>query len=323
MTVSTWIEQWLAGPVATSVVLGARKATTAESYRCLFEAYVRPTVGELRLDKLTAADVDGMTSMLARAGYRPNTIRLARATLRAAINAAVAEGVVARNVVERSVAPKVSKQKRPTLDLTQAQDLLGSLDGEPYGPLIELALWTGMRRGELLALRWKDVDLDVGQARVSATLSRLTGKGLVESGPKTEESANTVPLVGRAVAALLRQRQAQLEASNRREGWRATEHVFHGPKGGPLDPARATKEWNAIRDARELPHITFHDLRHTTGTLLRGAGVPLEVIGRILRHASIRTTADVYVDIRDALTRDGLEALENALACTPEVVVSP
>ncbi|MHB1783178.1 MAG: tyrosine-type recombinase/integrase [Acidimicrobiales bacterium] len=264
-----------------------------------------------------------MTSMLARAGYRPNTIRLARATLRAAINAAVAEGVVARNVVERSVAPKVSKQKRPTLDLDQAQDLLGSLDGEPYGPLIELALWTGMRRGELLALRWKDVDLDVGQARVSATLTRLTGKGLVESDPKTEESANTVPLVGRAVAALLRQRQAQLEASNRREGWRATEHVFHGPKGGPLDPARATKEWNAIRDARELPHITFHDLRHTTGTLLRGAGVPLEVIGRILRHASIRTTADVYVDIRDALTRDGLEALENALAGAHEVVVSP
>lgn len=171
-------------------------------------------------------------------------------TLRAANNAAVAEGVVACNVVERSVAPKVSKQKRPTLDLGQAQESLSSLDGGPYGPLVELALWTGMRRGELLALRWKDVDLDIGQARVLSTLTRLTGKGLVESDPKTEESANTVPLVGRAVAALQRQRQAQLEASSQREDWRVTEHVFHGPRGGPLDPARATEERSRAASAQ-------------------------------------------------------------------------
>lgn len=316
MTVEQWIRHWLDTNVSNSVLQEQRKPMTEQSYRTLAAEYVIPSLGRVRLDKLTSADVDGMTGTMKRAGYAPNTIRLARALLRTALNAALGEGLVARNVVANSVAPNVagSARKAVTLTFEQARSLVASVSEEPYGPLIELALWTGMRKGELLALRWEEIDFDRSALLVAATHGRVSGKGIVRSTPKTKKSLATVPLVASAVEALRRQQAAQEKAAAELgTRWRGSELVFHGPWGGPLDPSKATKMWNDIRDARGLPHSTFHDLRHTTATLLRHSGVPVDVTSRILRHSSIVMTADVYTSIDDTLTTEALAKLERAI----------
>ena len=314
MTVGAWIDHWLETTVASLVLHEQLKRSTAYSYRTLADEYVKPCVGSIPLDKFATEDVDAMTGRLRKAGYKPNTIRLARSLLRTALNAALRAGHIARNPVTNSVAPNVKSGKRATLDLDQVQALMSSLGDKTYGPLIEVALWTGMRKGELLALRWPEVDFEHGVAMVDATLGRITGEGLLRSLPKTDAARDTVPLVGSAIAAVRRQRSFQ-EAEQIRLGsrWRGGDYVFHGPIGGPLDPSKASKEWNVIRDRLGLPKITFHDLRHTTATLLRDAGVPLEVISRVLRHSSITVTADVYTKVGQRLAATALEGFEAAM----------
>lgn len=310
---------WLDTTVATAVLHEQMKSSTAYSYRTLTSEYVIPTVGSIRLDRLTIDDVDAMTAKMKKAGYKPNTIRLARSTLRSAMNAAVRARKIAFNPVTGSIAPRRSTEKRTPLTLDQARMLLKALDEKTYGPLIQVALWTGLRKGELLALLWSDVDLDGGSLMVDATLGRLTGEGLLRTAPKTEAAKDTVPLVESAVGALRRQRALQA-AERLRLGarWRGGDYVFHGPIGGALDPSKALKEWNAIRDALEFPKVTFHDLRHTTATLLHEAGIPLEVIQRILRHSSITVTADIYTKVSEQLAASALSSYEAAITGSTE-----
>lgn len=310
-TLGEWIERWLDTTIASGVEQGRLKPATAASYRQLTKDYVAPEIGAIRLERLTAGDIDAMTSHMTQAGYSANTRRLARTLVRAALKAAVAEGLVGRNVAEHSVAPRLAREQREGLALDDARRLQASLDGEPIGPLVEVALWTGLRRGELLALRWSDVDQQAQVLHVGRTLGRIVGQGLVEGTTKTEDATADVPLVPSAVAALKRQRAMQA-AERLRLGhrWRDTEHVFHGPLGGPLDPARATRSWTELRTRLELPAVTFHDLRHTTATLLREAGVSIDVISRILRHSSIVVTADIYTRIGTELQAAALQTLE-------------
>ena len=151
MTVAQWMEHWLDGPLRTSVELGDRKPLTAQNYRHVYQAYIKDLVGGVRLDKLRAQDVDRMTLFLRQLKFRPNTVRVARTVLRAALTAAQKEGLVARNAVALSTAPKVPKKGKrenpPALNLVQARTLLASLDGKWAGPLITVAVLTGLRRG--------------------------------------------------------------------------------------------------------------------------------------------------------------------------------
>lgn len=313
MTVAQWMENWLEGPLRTSVELGERKPLTAQNYRHVYQAYVKDLVGGVRLDKVRAQDVDRMTQILRQLKFKPNTVRLARSVLRAALTAAQKEGLVARNAVSLSTAPKVSTRERrknpPALNLAQARTLFASLGGDADGPLFTVAVLTGLRRGELLALHWSDVDLEGRVVHVTSTLGRVNGEGLVRTEPKTTASYADVPLVRDAVSAFRRQREAQ-EAAKKKLGdrWEGDGTVFHGPRGGPMDPPRATRAWNSVRDGLGFPkEVTFHGLRHSTASVLFELGVPMEVISHILRHTSIRETADVYVEVP-------LEAQAKALA---------
>ena len=168
MTVSAWLDQWLDGLDAT----GKLKASTRRSYREVVNLYVRPHLGHIRLARLTAEDVEKMGRTLSEAGKSGNTQRLARTILRRALGQAERRGYVARNVVALTDAPGVKVDERPVLTPEQAMRLFDALQDDRLCPLYVVAIHTGLRQGELLALRWSDVDLEAGTLTVTGTLDR-------------------------------------------------------------------------------------------------------------------------------------------------------
>ena len=309
ITVSQLCDQWLESKVETKVALGSLKESTAQNYRDACNVYVKPVLGRKQVRSLRTADVDAMSARMRKAGLSQNTIRVARSTLRMALGFAITERVIAFNVVDGSVRPNVSTSadQHVTLSVKQAKHLLAHAPDDVYGSVVRLALWTGMREGELAGLLWEDVDLKAKRLKVTGTVHRLTGKGLVRTDPKTEASKAPIPLPPATIQLLRRQqRQQSSQRATAGDQWLERGFVFTNSVGGPLEGRKILREWHKMHQDLGLPQMTVHDLRHTTGTLLRNAGVPLDVVSAILRHSSIRVTRDVYTKIEEPLSREGM-----------------
>ena len=195
VTVSAWLDQWLDGLDATAKL----KASTRRSYREVVNLYVRPYLGHIRLARLTPEDVEKMGRALAEAGKSGNTQRLARTILRRALGQAERRGYVARNVVALTDAPAVNVDERPVLTPEQVKQLFDALHDDRLLPLYVVAIHTGLRQGELLALRWSDIDLEAGTLTVTGTLDRRIRQ---RTDPKTDKSRRSVPLTPQAMEAL-------------------------------------------------------------------------------------------------------------------------
>jgi len=185
------------------------------------------------------------------------------------------------------------------LTLAQVATFLDNVEADQPGVLYMKAIGLGLRQGELLALRWSDVNLDAGTLTVRHTRNSRTGD-LAE--PKTDRSRRTLRLGGQLAAALREHRRRQLEerlAAGRR--WHDGDYVFAAPTGQSLDASNLTHRFHAALAAAGLPRQRFHDLRHTCATLRLEQGEELAVVSRILGHASITTTANVYGHLTDAM----------------------
>lgn len=295
-TVAAYLSEWLDGPVEQRC-----RARTVESYRATVARYIVPSLGSVPLAKLERRDVDAMLARLAaqRPALSPTTQRYALTVLRIALTRAVKEGKALRNVAALADAPKARKAEMVPLTAEQAQAFITSVVDDPLGPLFKLAIRTGLRQGELLALRWEDVDFDAGKLTVAHTLTEGS-RTLAE--PKTEKSKRTLVLGAGAVAALREQHRRQLSdriAAARK--WRDQGYVFTSGVGSPLDGRNVTHRFQAAVAAAGLPRQRFHDLRHAFATLMIGAGVDLYVVSRSLGHATIATTANTYAHLTPAM----------------------
>ncbi|WP_443073059.1 site-specific integrase [Streptomyces sp. NBC_01451] len=191
--------------------------------------------------------------------------------------------------------------------------------GHRHAALFELALRTGLRKGELLGLRWEDLDLDAGTATIRRTLQRTRTGGLTTLPTKTISSERRIAPPVSCVASLRahREHQAQ-EKAHAVSNWQSIGHVFTRSDGHPIEPATLTRHFNALlRNARLRP-IRFHDLRHSTATLLLEQGVELVVIKELLGHAHIGVTATIYAHVRLRLQRQAIDLLGHALRTLPE-----
>lgn len=182
--------------------------------------------------------------------------------------------------------------------------------------LYELALRTGLRKGELLGVRWEDLDLQTGTASIRRTLQRTQTGGLTTLPTKTRAAferrfALTTECVNSLHGHQERQEEVRKTAG---AGWKDNRLVFTTPAGGPLDPANLTRHFRSLLDRARLRRIRFHDLRHSTATLLLEQGVDLVVIKELLGHAHIGVTADVYAHVRLRLQREAINTLGDALS---------
>jgi integrase len=295
------LEQWLPS------LAGQVRPTTLHGYRTNLQRYVLPALGGLTLQHLTPAHLDALYgSLLARGGKggRPLSARTVQAihmTIRKALGDAARWGMIVRNVAELASPPRPRRVEMQTWTAEELRAFLEHVQGERLYAVWMLAASTGMRRGEVLGLRWRDVDLDRARASVRQTLV-LAGRQVVTSEPKTSRGRRPIALDPRTLSALRAWRRAQAaERLAWGSAWADSGLVFTREDGTPIHP-----EW--LSDAFEwrvkvagLPRIRFHDLRHTHASLGLAAGIPVKVMSERLGHTSSSFTADAYQHVTPAL----------------------
>lgn len=313
-TTVQWLTYW-----ATEVLPGTVADSTAEGYGNIVRRDVVPYVGHVPLDELAPAHVHQMMRALEDRGLGPRTVAYARAVLRRALRVAERWELVTRNAAALVDPPRQRRREPDHLDLETASRILAAAPADRLGALYVLAVTCGLRRGELLALWWEDVDLDNAVVHVRAGLKRIRGKGLVRDEPKTARSRRSVPLPAVTVEALrLHRRRSLEEALALGQPCGPKDFAFTSPTGTPIDPSNLTDSWHAFCMSIGVPRTRLHALRHTAATLLLTQGVPLTVISRTLGHSGLAITADIYADVVPQLQRDAADAMQKAFKSVGE-----
>lgn len=301
-TVGQFLERWL-------VSVGPRvRPQTAIGYQQRVRGHLIPHLGRLKLAKLNPSDVGAMLAQLQQAGLSPQTAAHCRAVLRCALSDAVRWGLVTRNVAKLTDPPHVAAPSPVVLTPGQATEVLDALADTPLRRMATVAMHTGLRQGELLGLRWENVDLEQHKVHVRDALQRMGGGyQLVET--KSASSRRVVPLTTAAAEALLEERREQREAQLRAKHWRTPipDLCFTTGTGQPRNGTSITHAFeDALRDAG-LPHLRWHDLRAAHGGLLLAAGVDISVVSRMLGHSAVAVTARHYAGVGEALGRQASE----------------
>ncbi|MGW3059080.1 tyrosine-type recombinase/integrase [Streptomyces goshikiensis] len=332
-SLAAYLTYWL-----ENVAVHHLRENTHTRYTACVDRYLVPGLGKRKLAKLSAKDVRTWLNQLRTtcqcctrgidAGrdeprccavraccskrLSPLTLTYIHSVLKSALEHAVREEEIPRNVA-RNVRTGTPRPRRfEPLTATEARQFLTAAQGHRLHTLFELALHTGLRKGELLGLRWEDLDLDAGTAAIRRTLQRTNAGGLTTLPTKTRASERRIALPARCVQSLkLHHEQQQREVAG--TTWQHNGHVFTTAQGRPIDPANLTRTFTTLLRKAGLRRIRFHDLRHSTATLLLEQGVELIVIKELLGHAHIGVTATVYAHVRLRLQHDAIDLLGRAL----------
>ena len=306
-TVEEYVERWL-----TTSAKGSVRESTYESYRKQVRRYVVPAIGCVKLTRLSAMQIQGMYRAMLDRGLSPRTVQYTHAVLHRALRQAVRWGLIPCNVSEDVDRPRLRQEEIRPLNREQARHLLKTADesGDRFEALYILALHTGMRPGELLGLKWEDVDVDEGGLQLNRALA---GKNL--TAPKTKRSRRRIDLSAASIAALNAHRKRQLEERKQKaELWRDHGLVFASAVGTPLshrNVVRAFKDLLKRAGLSQSPRL--YDLRHTCATLLLGSNVHPKYVQELLGHASIALTLDTYSHVLKGMDGGIDGAMDEAL----------
>lgn len=303
VTLGTWLGQWLEAAAARV------RPTTLSGYRVHVRRYLVPRLGRLPLSAVDAARVRRLHGELLAEGLSPATVQRVHATLRAALQQAVRDGLLLANPASRTAPPTARRPELVTWSADEARTFLAAARGDRLHALWRLLLATGLRRGEALGLRWEDVDLERGCLHVRRNRTVADGRPL-EQAPKTQRSRRTVPLDGGTLAALREHaaRQAE-EARAAGEAWQASGYVFVNGLGLPLHPDNVSAAFRRLVAGLPVRQIRLHDLRHTCATLSLAQGVHPKVVADVLGHESVKLTLDTYSHAVPTLAREAVTAL--------------
>jgi integrase len=308
-TVATWGERWLA------LVAQRVRPSTLNVYRVAIRRHVIPAVGRIELGRLRPSDVEMMTSRMIAAGSAGSTAALARTVFVVCLTDAARDGLIARNVAQLARAPRTAEPFRRALTGDEVRSFLAAVADDPLGPLVALGIATGLRRGELLALRWTDVDETAGTLTVARALARSSAGGYAIAEPKSRRAHRTIALPALARDAL--RRQAETQARDREAAGSAWQDrdglIFADPIGRLLHPESVTSAWRALVARTGIGRLRLHDLRHTFATLSLSAGVPVRDVSDALGHASPSITLDIYGHAVAEGPRRVADAMDRAL----------
>ncbi|MFD5508942.1 tyrosine-type recombinase/integrase [Streptomyces sp. NPDC127051] len=302
-----WLPFWL-----ENIVRPHRKRTTYAKYETHVRLYLVPLLGKKRLEGLSVADVRRALVQLQKQTSAA-TAKESHRVLRTAIAAACREELVSRNVVSLVEPPKVQVREMSPWELDETLDFLTAARKDPLYPAFVLAIALGLRRGELVGLRWENVDLDKREIRVRSQRQRVRGEAY-EDDPKGRRRRQTLPLPGICVAPLRWQRirQATMRETAGAK-WEETGYVFTTRTGRPIEPRNVYRSFTRVAKDAGLRVVRLHDARHGTATLLTAAGVPPRVVMEILGHSQIAVTMNVYAHVVQDTQREAIGHMDRLL----------
>jgi integrase len=307
-SVAGYLDVWLANIEPTL------RPRTHHGYRLIAARHIVPAIGRLQLTKLSRDDVRGLLNAKRREGLSAQTIHNVHAVLRHALEQAVRDDLLPRNVARGLELPRVERAEVQALSYEAAQAILQAVAGNRIGPAVLVAMTTGLRQGELLALRWQDVDTAARQISVSRSLVRFGGK--VAAGPtKTKSSRRVVPLTRLALEALQEQKERQLfERRWAGSRWQDSGYIFTSSIGTPWTAGDLTKRFQRLLADAGLPRMRWHDLRHGAATLWLAQGEHPKVVQELLGHSNIGVTLGTYSHVIPSLKRDAADRMDELLA---------
>lgn len=290
------------------------RPSTFCSYEDQLRVHVIPALGSIPLQRLEPAHLDSFYGKLLESGrangvggLSPRTVRYIHTIIRKALKDAVRWSMVVRNVADLATPPRSRDTRAPEMVSWTPEEVARFLDhtrDTREHPLWVLALSTGMRRGELVGIRWDDVDLDAARLTVRRALVSVRYE-MIESEPKTEKSRRPIALDPQTVAVLREWRVRQLEERLLcGEGWIDTGQVFTRADGSGLHPDRVSKLFDSAIENAGVPRVRFHDVRHTWATMALRAGVHPKIVSERLGHSSIQITLDIYSHVSEDQDRE-------------------
>jgi integrase len=299
LTLGGYLDRWL------EVIRGSVRYRTWLRHEQVVRVHLKPTIGGVKLDRLNPLQVQAVYRQKLDSGLSARTVEIVHATLRKALRQAAGWSLVPRSVAEAVTPPRPIRKEITPLTTEQVRTLLQAAKGDKLEALYVLAVTTGMRQGEIIGLRWEDVDLGGGTLRIN----RSVYEG-VASPPKTAAGRRTIRLSERAVLALERHRT---NVAGREES--VSEWVFASTKGTPLGHQNLrSRSWKPLLKRAGLPYsVRFHDLRHTCATLLLSKGVPVKVVSKMLGHGDVGITLAVYQSVLPHMQESAARMMDDML----------
>lgn len=303
---SEWLPYWL-----EHIIKPRRKRTTYAKYEMHARLYLNPQLGTKTLEKLSARDVRTALTRIAKATTAA-TAKESHRVLRSALSAACREELITRNVVKLVEAPAVKAYEGAlwTLDETLAFILTARRD--PLYAAFMLAVGLGLRRGEIVGLRWQDIDLGNRTVQVRKQRQRVGGENY-EDDTKNRRK-RTLPLPALCVAPLRWQRMRQ-QAMRAKSGdsWQDSDLVFTTRTGRPIEGSNVLRSFHRLSATAGVPRIRVHDARHGAATLLAAGNIHPRVAMEILGHSKISVTMDIYTHVPDDLKRAAIAHMDRVL----------
>lgn len=278
--VGTWLESWLKNKRAQL------RTATIQQYEWVAEKYLLPELGRIRLRELTPARIQAYYDSLLREGRGERTIQCVHIVLYGCLEQAARIGLVARNPAAVCILPKTSRGEMQVWTENQVSEFLIFVSGQRNEILYQTALATGMRRGELLGLKWQDVDWLARTVTVRRQAFHPQGGGWVMQEPKTERGRRSVQL-GAGMVERLREQMAKVELTRKiaRDRWQEHDLIFPSTQGTPQGGTSISHEFQALVTRSGLPRLRFHDLRHTAATIMLSHGIPPVIVAGMLGHS--------------------------------------
>ncbi len=315
ITVAGFLTAWL------DTVKSTVRPRSYESYELHVRHHICPEIGNIRLSALRPGHVRGLFQRKLATGLSPQTVVHMRTVLNTALRQAIGDRLVSWNPVSSVKRPKVRRRAYSPFTPEQARAFLAAADNARLGTAFAIRLSLGLRRGEVLALRWCDIDLDALTIRVEQTIQRVRAKvagtaGFQISEPKTEKSRRTLVLPAMLVPLLRRHRARQAqERLAAGTDWNDALGglLFTTPRGRPIEPRDVQTEFKATLAAAGLPDMRLHDLRHAAATFLIAQGLPLRLVMEVLGHSTIALTANTYGHIERGMMADAASRMDALL----------
>jgi integrase len=312
MTASEYLDRFL-----DDVQRGSVRESTYSRDKYLVTNHVKPTLGRVKLKNLSAMHLQRLYREKQDAGLSASTVQKIHHVLHKTLSQAVKWDLIPRNPADAVEAPRPVPEEMHPLSAEETRKLLEAAKGDKLEALYVLAVTTGMRRGELLGLKWSDVDLENSRLSIRRTLTRTdNGKGVALGDTKTKKSRRTIPLTPHAVDALrshLERQLGEIEATG--DLYEDQGLVFTTEVGTLINPSNLRqRSFAPLLKRAGLPHVRFHDLRHTCATLLLSRNVHPKYVQELLGHASVAITLDTYSHAVPGMGDLTATAMEDALS---------